>query len=54
MKENFYEVTDNELEEVNGGVSGAVVAGIVVGGILVVSAAVETFNGYQEEKRKCN
>ena len=53
MTENkFIELNRNEMEEVNGGsLSVAAVCVIVVVGILVVSAAVSAYNGYQEEKR---
>ena len=53
MTENkFMELNRNEREEVNGGsLSVAAVCVIVVVGILVVSAAVSAYNGYQEEKR---
>ncbi len=44
------ELNRNEMEEVNGGSFTAACICIVVG-ILVISAAVSAYNGYQEEKR---
>lgn len=44
------ELNKNEMEEVNGG-SVTVACVCIVVGILVISAAISAYNGYQEEKR---
>ncbi|MEE1057017.1 MAG: class IIb bacteriocin, lactobin A/cerein 7B family [Acutalibacteraceae bacterium] len=46
----FLALSDNEMEEVNGGIGFGVACLIGAGGVLVISAAVSAFNGYQEEK----
>ena len=54
MKYNKFEtIQSEELNEIEGGsLTVGAAALIVAGGVMVVSAGVSAFNGYQEEKRK--